>query len=91
MSVVFEPNQSTALVGPSGGGKSTIMDLLDRWIQPNQGNIYLDGADIQNLDMKWYRSQIRVVEQEPRLFNDTIFRNVADGVCLIICPFILDI
>jgi len=63
MSLVFEPQQSTALVGPSGGGKSTIMDLLDRWMEPSQGNIYLDGSNVQELDMKWYRSQIRVVEQ----------------------------
>jgi ATP-binding cassette subfamily B (MDR/TAP) protein 1 len=82
MSLVFEPQKSTALIGPSGGGKSTIMDLLDRWIEPSQGNIYLDGTNIKDLDMKWYRSQIRVVEQEPRLFDDTIFRNVADGLSL---------
>jgi len=74
------PNGKTiALVGPSGGGKSTLMDLIPRFIEPQSGAIYFDGTDIQHITMDSLRSQIGFVNQESILFNDTIFNNIAFG------------
>ncbi len=68
-----------ALVGPSGGGKSTLMDLIPRFIDPQQGHILFDGVDIKTLKMDSIRSQMGVVNQDSVLFNDTIFNNIAFG------------
>lgn len=74
------PNGKTiALVGPSGGGKSTLMDLLPRFIEPDGGAVYYDGVDIRKITMESLRSQIGFVNQESVLFNDTIFNNIAFG------------
>ena len=69
----------TALVGPSGVGKSTVADLLIRFYEPNEGNITLDGVNIQDLDLKEYRALFGVVTQETFLFHDTIKANIAYG------------
>ncbi|KAL4923119.1 P-loop containing nucleoside triphosphate hydrolase protein [Aspergillus undulatus] len=61
----------TALVGPSGSGKSTIIGLFERWYNPSAGSITLDGRDISTLDLKWLRTNVRLVQQEPTLFNGT--------------------
>lgn len=66
-----------ALVGPSGGGKSTLMDLLPRFIEPGDGRILLDGKDIQHIKMDSLRALMGIVNQESVLFNDTIFNNIA--------------
>ncbi|KAH8424476.1 uncharacterized protein LDX57_002227 [Aspergillus melleus] len=71
--------QSTALVGASGSGKSTVVGLLERWYSPSSGYITLDGIDIAELNTRWLRSQIALVQQEPILFQETIFENVAKG------------
>ncbi|KAL3495734.1 P-loop containing nucleoside triphosphate hydrolase protein [Aspergillus germanicus] len=71
--------RTTALVGSSGSGKSTLVGLLERWYQPTSGCILLDGTDITNLNTKWLRSQISLVQQEPVLFQGTVFQNVAKG------------
>ncbi|OJJ42146.1 hypothetical protein ASPZODRAFT_137457 [Penicilliopsis zonata CBS 506.65] len=76
----FERGKTTALVGSSGSGKSTIVALLERWYTPDQGRISVGQRDIQQLDLKWWRSQIGLVQQEPFLFNDTIFNNVSFGL-----------
>ncbi len=76
----FSENSVTAIVGPSGAGKSTIMGLLERWFEPTEGGIFLDGQDIRSLDLKWMRNQISLVQQEPELFNTTILENVAYGL-----------
>jgi subfamily B ATP-binding cassette protein MsbA len=68
-----------ALVGPSGGGKSTLMDLIPRFIDPQQGQILFDGVDVKTLKMDSIRSQMGVVNQDSVLFNDTIFNNIAFG------------
>jgi subfamily B ATP-binding cassette protein MsbA len=68
-----------ALVGPSGGGKSTLMDLIPRFIDPLQGQILFDGADIKTLKMDSFRTQMGIVNQDSVLFNDTIFNNIAFG------------
>ncbi|KAJ6007700.1 hypothetical protein N7540_011676 [Penicillium herquei] len=80
MEVRFERGKTTALVGPSGSGKSTIVALLERWYAPEEGNIFLGRRNIEELDLKWWRSQIGLVQQEPFLFNDTIFKNVSYGL-----------
>ena len=71
--------KTTALVGPSGCGKSTLIGLLERWYQPASGQILLDGHDIAEYNTKWLRSNFRLVQQEPILFQGTIFQNVAKG------------
>ncbi|RDW93601.1 ABC transporter ATP-binding protein [Aspergillus mulundensis] len=70
----------TALVGPSGSGKSTIVGLLERWYNPSEGSISLDGRDISELNLKWLRTNIRLVQQEPVLFNGSVFENIANGL-----------
>ncbi|WPR77965.1 ABC transporter ATP-binding protein [Algoriphagus sp. NG3] len=71
--------KTVALVGPSGGGKSTLMDLLPRFIEPEQGSISIDGHNIQNVTMDSLRNMMGLVNQESILFNDTIFNNIAFG------------
>ena len=69
-----------AFVGPSGGGKSTLVNLLPRFFIPTSGSISLDGVDIQDIDLKDLRQQMAFVSQDVVLFNDTIAANVAYGV-----------
>ena len=68
-----------ALVGESGVGKSTMMDLISRYNIPTSGKIFLDGVDIQKIDLKSLRKQIAVVPQEVSLFNDTLKNNIIYG------------
>lgn len=70
---------TVALVGPSGGGKSTLMDLLPRFHDPKSGAIKIDGQDYRDLTVESLRSQMGIVNQESFLFNDTIFNNIAYG------------
>ena len=72
--------KTTALVGSSGSGKSTIIGLLERWYDQTAGTILLDGIDIRQLNVTWLRTQVRLVQQEPVLFSGTIFDNVAFGL-----------
>lgn len=71
--------QTVALVGPSGGGKSTLMDLIPRFIEPQSGEICVDDENIQSVTMQSLRSLMGIVNQETILFNDTIFNNIAFG------------
>ncbi|XP_006644533.3 ABC transporter B family member 4-like isoform X1 [Oryza brachyantha] len=74
------PSQKTiALVGESGSGKSTIVALLQRFYDPDSGNISLDGVEIRSLKVSWLRDQMGLVGQEPVLFNDTIHANITYG------------
>jgi ATP-binding cassette subfamily B (MDR/TAP) protein 1 len=73
-------NKVTAFVGASGSGKSTLVSLLERWYEPSEGCLTLDGRNIDELNVGWLRNKIRLVQQEPVLFNDTIFNNVAQGL-----------
>lgn len=79
VSLTIPIGKTIALVGPSGGGKSTLMDLIPRFIEPQGGNVYFDGIDIKNITMDSLRQQIGFVNQESILFNDTIFNNIAFG------------
>ncbi len=71
--------KTIALVGQSGGGKSTLMDLIPRFIQPDQGKILIDGRDIRDYTLRSLRSMMGIVSQETVLFNDTIYNNIAFG------------
>ncbi len=71
--------QMVALVGPSGGGKSTLVDLLPRYYDTEKGSITLDGHDIKDLTLDSLREHIGIVSQESILFNDTITNNIAFG------------
>jgi len=71
--------QTVALVGESGSGKSTAISLLQRFYDPDSGQILLDGTDIRKIQLKWLRKQMGLVSQEPVLFNDTIRANIAYG------------
>jgi len=68
-----------ALVGPSGGGKSTMMDLIPRFIEPKTGEVLIDGKNINSLTAESLRALMGFVNQESILFNDTIFNNIAFG------------
>jgi ATP-binding cassette, subfamily B (MDR/TAP), member 1 len=78
-SVTIPAGKTTALVGASGSGKSTLVGLLERWYVPSSGSMMLDGRELQNYNVRWLRSQIRLVQQEPVLFKATVFENVAKG------------
>lgn len=69
--------QTVALVGPSGGGKSTIIDLIPRFIDADSGVVRFDGTDVRDIHIDSLRSQMGLVNQESILFNDTIFNNIA--------------
>lgn len=75
----IKKGQTVALVGPSGGGKSTLADLLPRFYDPVQGRVTVDGRDIRDLKVADLRGAIGVVTQEGILFNDTILNNIAYG------------
>eukprot|EP00644_Phytophthora_capsici_P003136 jgi/Phyca11/541621/estExt2_Genewise1Plus.C_PHYCAscaffold_70381 len=77
--VTIEPGQTVAFVGASGGGKSTLISLLERFYDPQEGSILLDGRDVKTLNVKWLRSQIGLVSQEPVLFATSISENIAAG------------
>ncbi|MBR1435318.1 MAG: ATP-binding cassette domain-containing protein, partial [Bacteroidales bacterium] len=69
-----------AIVGASGAGKSTLVDLIPRFYDVSGGSIRIDGTDVRDLSLHELRSLIGYVNQEPILFNDTIFGNIAFGV-----------
>ncbi|PZR25075.1 MAG: antibiotic ABC transporter ATP-binding protein [Citrobacter freundii] len=75
--LVIRKGETVALVGPSGGGKSTMMDMIPRFIEPSAGKIFLDGEDINELKQDSLRFLMGIVSQESILFNDTIFNNIA--------------
>jgi subfamily B ATP-binding cassette protein MsbA len=71
--------QMLAIVGPSGTGKSTLVDLIPRFYDPQKGNVLIDGVNVREFDLKSLRNQIGIVNQETMLFNDTIRSNIAYG------------
>ncbi|MEM7071966.1 MAG: ABC transporter ATP-binding protein [Pseudomonadota bacterium] len=77
----IEAHKTTALVGPSGGGKSTILNLIPRFFEVGGGQISIDGQDIRSVDLASLRQKIALVSQEQMLFNTTIAQNIAFG-----CP-----
>jgi ATP-binding cassette, subfamily B (MDR/TAP), member 1 len=85
VSLMVPAGKTTALVGASGSGKSTIVGLVERWYDPVGGAVYLDGHDISKFNLRWLRRQIALVQQEPVLFSETITQNIRNG--LIGTPF----
>jgi subfamily B ATP-binding cassette protein MsbA len=75
----IRPGETVALVGPSGGGKTTLVNLLPRFYSPNSGRVLLDGHDLQALTLDSLRANVALVSQEVVLFNDSIFANIAYG------------
>jgi subfamily B ATP-binding cassette protein MsbA len=73
------PGETVALVGGSGGGKTTLVNLLPRFYAPDSGRVLLDGHDIQALTLDSVRANIALVSQEIVLFNDSIYANIAYG------------
>lgn len=70
----------TALVGGSGSGKSTLISLMERFYDPDEGFLTLDGKNLKDLNIKWLRTQIGLVSQEPTLFATTIRGNIEHGL-----------
>ncbi len=79
VSLDIAPGESIALVGPSGGGKTTLVNLIPRFYQPTAGRVRLDGHDLAAIRIADLRRQISLVSQEIVLFNDTIAANIAYG------------
>ena len=79
VSMHLNPGETLALVGTSGGGKTTLANLLPRFYTPTAGRILLDGHDIQDLTLESLRANIALVSQEVVLFNDSIYANIAYG------------
>ncbi|KAI9485126.1 putative ABC transporter protein [Zychaea mexicana] len=80
LNLTISPGMTVAFVGASGSGKSTTIQLLQRFYDPDSGQVFLDGHDLKDLNIRWLRSQIGVVSQEPVLFNMTIRQNLLLGV-----------
>ena len=78
-SLEVNPGQTVALVGFSGSGKSTTIQLLERYYDTTEGDIFFDNQSIKELNLKWLRSKIGLVSQEPILFDGTIAENIKYG------------
>ncbi|CAK1551194.1 unnamed protein product [Leptosia nina] len=79
VNLTVQRGQSVALVGHSGCGKSTIIQLISRYYNTVDGSVLIDGNDVQNLSVRWLRDQIGLVGQEPVLFNTTVRENIRYG------------
>lgn len=79
LNLTIEPNKITAIVGPSGSGKTTIVSLIERLYDVEGGQVLIDHDNIKELDVKYYRSLIGYVAQEPVLFNQSIRNNIIFG------------
>jgi ATP-binding cassette subfamily B (MDR/TAP) protein 1 len=90
LSLRIPAGKTTAIVGPSGSGKSTIVSLIQRWYEIGEadsianylrnGTIKISDRNLKDVDLRWWRSRIGLVQQEPFLFNDTVFANIAFGL-----------
>lgn len=79
INLTIAKGKTIALVGPSGGGKSTLADLVPRFYDPTEGEVCIDGVSLTDYDLESLRKHLGIVTQESILFNDTIFNNIAFG------------
>ena len=80
LNIKIESNKVVALVGHSGCGKSSVISLIEKYYNPNEGEILYNGRNIKEYDSKWYKSKIGIVSQEPNLFTGTIRENICYGL-----------
>lgn len=80
INLTIDPGDIVGIVGTTGSGKSTLINLFMRYYDHYDGDILVDGVNIKDIDMQFYRGQIGFVQQEPLMFHDTIFNNIAYGV-----------
>ena len=81
-SVDNESKRVVALCGTSGCGKSSIISLIERFYDPEEGEVLFNGRNLKDLNPKWYHNQIAIVQQEPVLFSGTIRENICYGIDL---------
>lgn len=79
INLTIKPGEKVALVGPSGGGKTTLCSLIPRFYDPTEGEILLDGQNIKNVTLESLRSNIGVVQQDVYLFSGSVYENIAYG------------
>ncbi|KAA0152558.1 hypothetical protein FNF29_03785 [Cafeteria roenbergensis] len=79
LSLAMRPGEVHALVGSSGGGKSTVVNLIERFYDPDAGAVCVDGLDLRTVDPRWLRTHVGLVRQEPTLFGTSIRENIAFG------------
>merc|ERR1712146_281443 len=82
LSFTIEAGQSVGVVGPSGGGKSTVMSLIQRFYNPEQGQILIGAGRVplDSVNIRWWRRQVGFVGQEPVLFDASVLENVKYGL-----------
>jgi ABC-type bacteriocin/lantibiotic exporter with double-glycine peptidase domain len=79
LNLTIDPGQKIGIIGPSGGGKSTLLKMIPLFIEPGQGRIMIDNVDIQTVSLKELRQRIAWISQSPQLFNEPIVENLTDG------------
>lgn len=79
ITLTLEKGKTTALVGASGAGKTTLADLIPRFYDPTQGHIYIDGVDLKEIDIYSLRKNMAVVSQDTFIFNTSVWNNIAYG------------
>ena len=79
MTLDAKAGETVALVGPTGGGKTTLANIVCRFYEPTSGHVYVNKVDYRELPLRWFRSQLGVVLQHPHVFSGSIFENIRYG------------